>query len=136
MSFSKILGTAQLVISFDVDGTLQFGDPPGPITPRTIRALQEARAVIGSASDRTVADQTRLWQQAGIKPVFVVVKNQLKSLLSSFPGGLFVHVGDGFADHLEATKAGAIFVHVNTLSSEQWLEPEHLYRAVRGRRNE
>lgn len=134
MSFSEILGTARLVISFDVDGTLQFGDPPGPITPRTIKALQEARVVIGSASDRTVTDQTRMWRQASLKPVFIVVKNQLRTLPSSFPNSLLVHVGDRFADELEASMAGVVFVHVDTLSSEQWLEPEHLYRAVRGKR--
>jgi hypothetical protein len=77
-----------------------------------------------------------MWRQASLKPVFILVKNQLRTLPSSFPNSLLVHVGDRFADELEASMAGAIFLHVDTLSSEQWLEPEHLYRAVRGKRVE
>jgi len=46
----------------------EFGDPPGPIPPDVVRALQRATTAVGSASDRTARDQARLWQRFGIEP--------------------------------------------------------------------
>ena len=119
-----------MVISLDLDGTLEFGDPPGPITPAIVRALQQATAAVGSASDRTARDQARLWQRFSLEPDFVVVKAQLRSIPARYPSRLLVHIGDRFADHLEAINAGALFVHVDTLSVTEWSEPDHLYRAI------
>jgi phosphoglycolate phosphatase-like HAD superfamily hydrolase len=63
------------------------------------------------------------------------VKNQLRRIPAQYPDGLLVHVGDRFADELEAANAGAVFVHVDALSWDEWLEPHHFYRithALRG----
>src|SRR5262249_53801898 len=119
-----------LVISLDLDGTLEFGDPPGAIAPALVRALQEAAFVVGSASDRTVLDQSRLWQRAGLQPDFVVVKHHLRHISSTYPGRRLVHIGDRFADYLEARNAGALFLHVESLSLQEWCMPEAVYLAI------
>ena len=45
------------LISFDIDGTLVTGDGPGPITLEMVRRAAEHGHIIGSASDRSVANQ-------------------------------------------------------------------------------
>ena len=52
---------APVVVSFDIDGTMVFGHPPGPIALGFVRAVVAAGHVVGSASDRTAGDQSSLW---------------------------------------------------------------------------
>ena len=104
-----------LILSLDLDGTVWFGDPPGPISRDLVVALQAASVVLGSASDRTVADQRRLWDGVGITPEFIVVKNHLRLVRPRYATGTFVHIGDRFADFLEATSAGVSFIDVASL---------------------
>ena len=40
------------LISFDIDGTLEAGDPPGPITMDMVRTIKALGYVIGSGSDQ------------------------------------------------------------------------------------
>ncbi|MSQ29905.1 MAG: hypothetical protein EXR68_05395 [Dehalococcoidia bacterium] len=125
---SRLAHTERLAISFDLDRTLDFGDPSGPIVPALIGALQDAAAIVGSASDRTVLDQRRMWERAGIgPPAFAVAKAQLRTVPAAYPDHFLVHIGDRFADHLEAVNAGAFFIHVDTFSLKQWSAPDHLY---------
>src|ERR1700733_10252811 len=49
----------QLPVSFDIDGTMEFGDPPGPILTSVVRALVGCGYIVGSASDRVVSNQER-----------------------------------------------------------------------------
>ena len=46
-----------ILISFDIDGTLEMGDPPGPIPLALVRLAKERGYVVGSSSDRTLLDQ-------------------------------------------------------------------------------
>ena len=39
------------LISFDIDGTLEFGDPPGVLTVEMVRAAQNLGYIVGSCSD-------------------------------------------------------------------------------------
>ena len=41
-----------ILISFDIDGTLEVGDPPGPLTMDMVRIVQDKGFLIGSCSDR------------------------------------------------------------------------------------
>lgn len=82
---------------------------------------------MGSASDRLVQDQERLWQQAGIAPSFVVQKHHLATVKDRFPGAWFAHIGDGFGDATVAAQSGFLFLHVNTLSAAQWLDLEAFF---------
>ena len=47
------------VVSFDIDGTLEIGDPPGIITIDAVRAARRLGYVVGSCSDRPLAHQPR-----------------------------------------------------------------------------
>ena len=40
-----------MLISFDIDGTMVFGDPPGEITVEDVRKVKELGFIVGSASD-------------------------------------------------------------------------------------
>ena len=50
-----------MLISFDIDGTMSFGDPPGPVPVSFVQAAIAAGHVVGSASDRTGSAQDGLW---------------------------------------------------------------------------
>ena len=43
------------LISFDIDGTLEVGDPPGIITLDMVRKAKELGFLVGSCSDRTIS---------------------------------------------------------------------------------
>ena len=46
-----------LVVSLDIDGTMEFGDPPGPVTVELVRLVLAAGVIVGSASE-LVASRT------------------------------------------------------------------------------
>ena len=80
------------LISFDIDGTLEVGDPPGCITLDMVRAAQASGCIIGSCSDRTVSNQQRIWETAGIAMEFTVLKHQLDAVKEQFPAEDYYHI--------------------------------------------
>ena len=46
-----------ILVSFDIDGTLETGDPPGPITMEMVGMAQAQGCIIGSCSDRPLPSQ-------------------------------------------------------------------------------
>ena len=64
------------LISFDIDGTLETGDPPGCITMERVREVQALGYIIGSCSDRTVSTQQRMWMEHGITKERVLARNR------------------------------------------------------------
>ncbi len=109
---SEAQPAAWLVVSFDIDGTLEFGQPAGPIPVTTVLALQRAGAVVGSASDRLPSDQRRLWDGAHVQVGFAVPKHELHGVPGRFPGSPLIHIGDGIGDRLSARAAGAHYIAV------------------------
>lgn len=104
------LGNGELtVVSFDIDGTMEFGDPPGPIPASLARAMAELGHVVGSGSDRTRADQANLWRRHGIDVRFVGGKHHLPEVRERFPADRYVHVGDTDVDAHFARAAGFDF---------------------------
>ncbi len=104
------LGNGELtVVSFDIDGTMEFGDPPGPIPVALARAMAELGHVIGSGSDRTRADQTNLWEAHGVDVHFVGGKHHLPEVRERFPAERYVHIGDTDVDRHFAKVAGFEF---------------------------
>ncbi|HLG68245.1 MAG TPA: HAD family hydrolase [Acidimicrobiales bacterium] len=113
-----------VLVSFDIDGTLSFGDPPGPITLAMVAEAKRRGHVIGSASDRTLREQRRMWEQAGIEVDFVSHKHHLGDTRDRFSCSRLVHIGDTTVDEHYAKLAGFEFFHVDSLpapSSPGWV---------------
>ena len=66
-----------ILISFDIDGTLEVGDPPGVLTMDLVRKTKEAGILIGSCSDRPISGQRAIWEQHGIEVDFAFSNHQL-----------------------------------------------------------
>ena len=101
------------LISFDIDGTLEVGDPPGGITMEMVRQVQELGYLIGSCSDRTVSEQQRIWRDHGISVEFTVLKHRLAEVKDQFPADEHYHVGDTEIDRRVSLEAGFSFLSVD-----------------------
>src|SRR5580658_2958266 len=118
MAEDVILSAARcLLVSFDIDGTLEVGHPPGPITLELVRQVQRRGHRIGSCSDRTLGEQRAMWSSNGIEADFVSHKNRLEALRSEFDCSNFVHIGDTITDLLFAGEAGFEFWYATDFSS-------------------
>ncbi len=115
---------AQL-ISFDIDGTLVTGDGPGPITLDMVRRAIEQGHIVGSASDRPVANQKAMWELAGITPQFTVNKHLLDRIRSEYDAESYIHIGDTEMDKYYAELHGFEFVQVQTMDPHPWMLDEH-----------
>ena len=101
------------LISFDIDGTLEVGDPPGGITMEMVRQAQSLGYLIGSCSDRTVSEQQRIWRDHGIAVDFTVLKHRLEEVKQRFPAEEYYHVGDTETDRRVSLQAGFSFLSVD-----------------------
>jgi hypothetical protein len=103
-----------LVLSFDIDGTMEFGEPPGPVTVALVRDLVAAGLVVGCASDRTRTDQETTWSAHGLTMAFVGGKHHLHEVRAQYVDAhRYVHVGDTHVDEHYAVLAGFEFVTVD-----------------------
>lgn len=102
-------------MSFDIDGTMSFGDPAGPVDVGLVRAVAALGHVVGSASDRTRAEQTALWARHGLEVAFVGGKHHLAEVRGRFPAERYVHIGDTVVDEHFALEAGFEFFAVDRL---------------------
>ena len=109
------------LVSFDIDGTLEAGDPPGPVTMGTVRRAQAHGCIIGSASDRPLPVQQAIWDRHGIKVSFVSTKQGLPEVKSRFPADEYFHVGDTELDQQFALAAGFCFLWMDDGKTEPWL---------------
>ena len=98
------------LISFDIDGTLEIGDPPGIVTMDLVRQAKSLGYLIGSCSDRPVSSQVRLWNDHCISVDFTVLKQNLEDVKARFEVEAYYHVGDTEIDRFFAHKAGFQFV--------------------------
>ena len=112
------------LISFDVDGTLEVGDPPGPITLALVKQAKALGHVIGSCSDRTHSDQANLWRTHGIEVEFTSLKYELPEVLARFPSDHAIHVGDSHVDRMYAEKAGFTYLTPDPDAVAALLTPE------------
>jgi hypothetical protein len=111
------------LISFDIDGTLEAGDPPGPIPMDMVRQAKHLGCLIGSCSDRPLSDQRRIWEQHHISVDFTVLKHRLTEVKGRFQADVYYHVGDTDMDHFYAKQAGFRFVKADA-SGRQALHSE------------
>jgi hypothetical protein len=106
---------AVVVISFDIDGTMEFGDPPGPVSASIARELVDRGCILGVASDWAMSLQGPEWARHGIAARFVGGKHQLPAVRSRFTADRYVHVGDTAVDERYSRLAGFTFLHVDQL---------------------
>jgi len=99
-----------ILVSFDIDGTLEVGDPPGPIQLTVVRRAKELGYIVGSASDRVRSDQAALWTTHEIDMDFIGHKHMLDSVREQFTAAnRFIHIGDTDVDRHYAKLHGFEF---------------------------
>ena len=111
----------KILISFDIDGTLEVGDPPGEITMDMVRRAQGSGCLIGSCSDRTATSQQALWEMHSIQVDFVSLKHMLSEVKMRFNTDRYIHIGDRDLDRQFALEAGFEFLWAHEALSEPWL---------------
>ena len=108
------------LISFDIDGTLEVGEPRGSITLDFVRAVQCMGFIIGSCSDRPLSYQRQMWQEHAIAVDFTVLKQNLDDVKARFDADSYTHIGDSEADEFFALKSGFRFIEVDTMEWHNW----------------
>ncbi len=83
-----------ILMSFDIDGTMEVGDPPGAVTMEMVRNARARGIVTGSCSDRPMSTQRAIWEEYGVEYDFVCYKHMLPDLKDQFDADEFYHVGD------------------------------------------
>ena len=111
----------RIVLSFDIDGTLEVGNPPGGITLDMVRRAQQLGFIVGSCSDRPLSSQRGLWEDLGIPMAFVASKPDLIDLRSQIEADDYYHIGDSDVDQQYARWAGFTFWWSEDAVSEPWL---------------
>lgn len=109
------------LISFDIDGTLWFGDPPGRVNIEMVRRARELGYIIGSASDRPVPAQKALWEKAGIEVSFAINKHRLDEVKAQFEAETYQHIGDTNMDEHYARLHGFDYLDVAKDFHEPWM---------------
>src|SRR5262249_13996243 len=112
------------LISFDIDGTLETGDPPGCITIALVRQAVELGYIVGSCSDRPVSQQHPMWRQHGISVSFTVLKHQLDRVKAGFRAEQYYHIGDTNMDRYYAERNGFLYFYPDTSANHLWRPTE------------
>lgn len=100
------------LISFDIDGTLEVGEPPGVIPLTAVRQARSLGFVVGSCSDRPISYQQGLWEQHDVPMQFTVLKQHLSVVRAEFEDlEHYLHIGDTDIDQMMAKGAGFDFLH-------------------------
>jgi hypothetical protein len=87
------------LISFDIDGTLEVGDPPGLISVDMVRECKRLGYLIGSCT---------------------VLKHRLADVKSQLHAEAYFHIGDTDLDHFFAGEAGFRFFRADAAMLEAW----------------
>ena len=111
-----------VLLSFDIDGTLEVGDPPGPITMDMVRRAKEQGFIIGSCSDRGPSAQQDIWDRHNIQVDFVSPKHLLAEVKARFEAEEYYHIGDRELDQQFALDAGFDFWWMDFAAGEPWLD--------------
>ena len=110
-----------ILLSFDIDGTLEVGDPPGGVTMEMVRRAHEMGYVVGSCSDKPLSAQQAIWERFGIPAAFIAAKHQLDNVRTKFTADAYYHIGDRDTDQQVAQRAGFGFWWDHEAVGEPWL---------------
>lgn len=111
------------LISFDIDGTLEVGDPPGVITIERVRQALDLGYIVGSCSDWTVSRQQRMWQAHGIPVAFTVLKHHLDRVRAELDAEEYIHIGDTNMDRHYAERNGFAYFYPDSSVDHLWEPP-------------
>jgi len=111
-----------ILLSFDIDGTLEFGEPPGGVTKEMVQRAHDLGFIVGSCSDRALSSQRAIWKQLDVPFAFVKAKHQLGTVKGEFPADAYYHIGDRDTDVQVAEQAEFGFWWDHEAVSEPWLE--------------
>ena len=111
-----------MLLSFDIDGTLETGDPPGPVTLDMVRRAKELGCLIGSASDRSISAQKDMWERNNIEVDFVSQKHVLIDIRHRFEADYYLHMGDRELDRQFALEAEFNFLWMHEAATEPWID--------------
>ena len=109
------------LVSFDIDGTLECGEPPGIVSIALVRTAKQRGYLVGSCSDRPIGYQRDLWARLGIAVDFTVLKHRLADLKARFSAVAYYHVGDTDLDAAYATNAGFRFLRADAAAHRAWV---------------
>jgi len=110
-----------ILISFDIDGTLEVGDPPGVLTMAMVKRVQKPGFLIGSCSDRPMSAQRAIWAQHNIAIDFAVGKMMLPDVKAQFVADVYYHIGDREdLDKRYALDAGFVFLWPREAIVQPW----------------
>ena len=112
--------TRLTVVSFDIDGTLEIGEPPGIVPVALVRAAQRLGYLIGSCSDRPISFQQAMWKRLEIDADFTVLKHRLADVRARFAAAAYYHVGDTEVDERFALEAGFRFLRADAAAHRDW----------------
>jgi phosphoglycolate phosphatase-like HAD superfamily hydrolase len=108
------------LVSFDIDGTLECGEPPGVVPLALVKTAKRLGFLVGSCSDRPIAYQQALWGALGIAVDFTVLKHGLDELRTRFAATAYYHVGDTETDFRYARDAGFRFLKADAAAHAAW----------------
>jgi phosphoglycolate phosphatase-like HAD superfamily hydrolase len=108
------------LFSFDIDGTLEVGDPPGIIPVALLRQAKQRGYLVGTCSDRPISFQQALWTRLGLVADFTVLKHRLADVRARFAAAAYYHIGDTDADEHFARLAGFHFLSADPASHRTW----------------
>jgi hypothetical protein len=108
------------LVSFDIDGTLECGQPPGVVPLALVTTAKRLGYLVGSCSDRPLAYQEALWSALGIAVDFTVLKHRLGDLKTRFAATAYYHIGDADADARYASDAGFRFLRADAAARAAW----------------
>ncbi|MDA0988916.1 MAG: hypothetical protein O2783_07335 [Chloroflexi bacterium] len=111
----------RILLSFDIDGTLETGDPPGPVTLNMVRNAKEIGCIIGSASDRSITSQNEMWERNNIVVDFVANKHVLTEIKQRFEADFYLHMGDRELDRQFALEAEFEFMWMDEATAQPWI---------------
>lgn len=113
-----------ILISFDIDGTLDVGDPPGVLTMDMVKIAQGKGFLIGSCSDRPVSAQRALFSEYDIELDFAVGKLMLAEVKAKFEADAYYHTGDREdLDKKYSLDAGFQFLWPDEAALKPWFIP-------------
>jgi hypothetical protein len=108
------------LISFDIDGTLEVGHPPGIVSIALVRRAQQLGYLVGSCSDRPISYQRAMWARVEVVADFTVLKHRLDEVRARFPAAAYYHVGDTDTDDFFARAAGFRFLRADAHAHRVW----------------